>query len=176
MQKFNTPQTIGELDKIITSQSDAKKSTGIMGYIFWGLAIPPISTIWSIYAANKKGLLHLLIPTMTIVYTILFALFSVSIIYSPKSFSDVSAVKFATKVQIPSVPSWIVVSTILLTIFGILGGWYLRGLAKQQGYLSKTMMAILLIILGLQFFIEFRELAFISSAINQSVGDIYQGL
>ncbi|OGD85329.1 hypothetical protein A2164_04500 [Candidatus Curtissbacteria bacterium RBG_13_35_7] len=128
------------------------------------------------YSANKKSVLHILVPTMTIVYTILFALFNLSIIYSPKSFNDVSAVKFASKVQIPSVPSWIVVSTIILTILGVFGGWYLRSLAKRQGSLSKILLSSLLVILLLQFFVEYRELMFIYTVISKSVGEIYPGL
>ncbi|OGD88764.1 hypothetical protein A3A54_01995 [Candidatus Curtissbacteria bacterium RIFCSPLOWO2_01_FULL_39_62] len=175
MENAESPKLLSEIDKIIAQNSEVKK-TGVGGYVFWGLAIPPFTTIWTMYAASKKGVLHILVPTMTLVYTILFALFSFSVIYSPKSFADVSAVKFATQVQLPTVPSWIVASTIILTILGILGGWYFRGVAKKQGSLSKVLMVSLLGILLLQFFVEFRELVFINTVIRKSIGDIYPGL
>jgi len=175
MQDTNSLQTINDLDQIIANQQQ-KKAAGVTGYIVWGLSIPPISTILSMYFANKKGVLYLLLPTMTIVYTILFALFSFSVIYSPQAFSNVAISKFATKVQTVSVPSWIVISTIVLTLAGSVGGWYLRGVAKKQGSLSKTMMVFLAAVLVLQFFVEFRELVFINTLISKSIGDIYPGL
>ncbi len=175
MQNLPESQSVNDLDQIITREQE-NKQTGVAGYIIWGLTIPPISTIWSIYAANKKGVLHLLVPTMTIVYTIFFALLSYTVFAAPKAFTDVASARLQTGTQIPSIPTWLIFVSIILTIAGLAGGWYLRSKARRDGYLSKIMMGALLAILALQFFVEFRELKFISSAISQSVGDIYQGL
>ena len=54
MQDTNSLQTINDLDQIIANQQQ-KKAAGVTGYIVWGLSIPPISTILSMYFANKKG-------------------------------------------------------------------------------------------------------------------------
>lgn len=168
-------QPTGSLDPLAVPKPEIKK-IGISGYIFWGLTIPPFTTIWTMYLASKKGVLHLLVPTMTIVYTVLFAAFSASVIYAPKSFSDVAPVKFQTTVDIPAVESWIVASTVILTLAGILGGFYFRGVARKQGTLSKLIMISLLVILVLQFFVEYREFVFISTVISKSVGGIIPGL
>jgi len=113
---------------------------------------------------------------MALVYSIFFALFSFAVIYSPKSFNDVSSVKFAQKLNVPSVPFWIIVSSIILTILGIIGGWYFRRLAKKQGSLSKALMAALLLIIFLQLFVEFRELVFINTVIKEATGGLLLGL
>jgi len=58
---------------------------------------------------------------------------------------------------------------------GLVGGFYLRSKAKKQGSLSVSHMLLLVIILALQFFVEVRELAFISSLVNQSFSGLYIG-
>ncbi|OGM28453.1 hypothetical protein A2801_00855 [Candidatus Woesebacteria bacterium RIFCSPHIGHO2_01_FULL_41_10] len=174
LENINGTQSVSDLDKIISREQEIKK-TGVGGYIFWGLAIPPFSTIWSIYAAYKKGVLHLLMPTMTFVYTIFFGLFSLLIFSAPKAFTDVASAKLQTETKVVHVPTLLTTGVIVLTILGLVGGFYLRSKAKKQGSLSVSHMLLLVIILALQFFVEVRELAFISSLVNQSFSGLYIG-
>ena len=175
MENINGTQSVSDLDKIISREQEIKK-TGVGGYIFWGLAIPPFSTIWSIYAAYKKGVLHLLMPTMTFVYTIFFGLFSLLIFSAPKAFTDVASAKLQTETKVAQVPTLLTIGAIVLTILGFVAGFYLRSKAKKQGSLSVSLLLLPVIILALQFLVVVRELAFISSLVNQSFSGLYIGL
>lgn len=170
------PQTIEELDQLV-SERKQEKQTSVFGYVVLSLILPPFTTVWVMYRAWKKGLLYRFVPVMTIVYTILFALYSWLLLSSPGAVSDVLGKNLQKQPVVPSGQNTIfVIMAIVLTIAGVIGGFYFRNKARKEGSLSTVMILILIFILILQFWVGFSELSFVSRIVNQSVGNIYEGL
>ncbi len=166
--------TIEELDKVITTQ---KQAVSMTKYIMLSLVMPPFTTVAAFYFAWKKGAFYELAPILTIIYTVLFALYSFVFLSSPKAIVDVMGKNLASQPQVDMVQNTIlVVLSIVLTVVGIVGGFYLRKKANKQGGLSRGLIAFLIIILAWQFLVEIWQFSFITSIVSKSVGNSTLGL
>lgn len=170
------PNLMADLDRLITEEKKERQSS-IWGNLILSLILPPFSTLWVLYRAWKNKALHLLLPTMTILYSILFGFYSYLMLSSPKAFTAVFAGKIENSANLPKGQNFLItILAILLTVAGIIGGLYTRNKAKREDRLSTSMILLLVVILVLQFWISFRELTWVSSVINGSLGDLYEGL
>src|SRR3990167_4276199 len=168
--------SIDDLDKLISKEKQ-KQGHSIWGDLIISLILPPFSMIWVLYRAWKNNALHLLLPAMTILYSILFGLYSYLMLSSPKAFTAVFAGKIENSAILPKGQNFLItILAILLTLAGITSGLYTRNKTKREDRLSPSMILFLVVILVLQFWISFRELTWVSSVINGSLGNPYQGL
>ncbi len=143
-----------------TAQESPKTST--VGYLFWSLFIPPLTTFLVMYLAWKKGVLHLLMPNMAIIYSVLFGMWSMLMFSASGAFSDY------LNQQVLGVPAFDKVVAILLTFFGIGIGIYCRIKAKKEGVLSFAFVSLITVILILQIYAGFHQLSFISTVVNKA--------
>ena len=164
------PQSVADLDKLVAGQKQ-KKEASVFGYLILSLLVPPFTIIWVLYRAWQKGILHRLVPALTILYSILFGFFGLLLFSAPNSFSSV----FGKNVTggLDSILVWL---TIFLTLAGTIGGFYLRNKANKEGSLPTVWVFVMLFILILRFLVGWRELSSISKLINQSIGNVYEGL
>ena len=158
-------QAIAQLDaKII--QDSPKIST--VGYLVWSLVLPPFTTFAAMYFAWKKGVLYKLMPDMTIVYSVLFALWSLLMFSASGAFSSYLSQ------QVAGVPTLDKVEAILLVVGGIAGGIYFRMKSNKEGILSLVWISLMTVILILQIYAGFHQVSFISNLVN-SAQDSYIG-
>lgn len=162
------PKTIDDLNLVIEQRKE--KEVSVFGYIVLSLTLPPFTTVWFIYRTWKKGVLHRFLPTMTIVYTILFALYSWLLLSSPGAVSSVLGKNLLKQPAVPGGQNTIfVIMTVVLTIAGIVEGFYLRNKVTRAGSLPTVMIFALIFILILQFWVGLSEFSFVSSVINPSL-------
>lgn len=152
-------QAIAQLDAK-TAQESSKTST--VGYLFWSLAIPPITTFLAMYFAWKKGVLHLLMPNMAIIYSVLFGLWSLLMFSASGAFSDY------LHQQVAGAPGFDKIAAVLLTLGGIGIGIYCRIKAKKEGTVSAVWIGLMAVILILQIYAGFHQLSFISTVLNKA--------
>ena len=152
-------QTMAQLD-VKTAQVSPQNSTG--GYLFWSLLIPPITTFIAMYFAWKKGVLYKLMPNMTIVYSILFALWSLLMFSASGAFGDY------LNQQVAAVPTLDKIEAVILAVGGIAGGIYLRVKGKKEGSLSLVFLSAMTLILILQIYAGYHQLSFISVVVNKA--------
>lgn len=140
-----------------------------IGYLFWSLAIPPFTTFLAVYFAWKKGVLFKLMPNMTLVYTVLFFVWSLLMFSAPGAFSSYFSQ------QVPPVPTFDKVVAIVLTVFGIAGGFYFRMKGNKEGNLSLVWVGLMMVILVLQLYSGAHQLSFISAVVTEAQ-DVNLGL
>ncbi len=150
-------QAIAQLDAK-TEQESPKTST--VGYLFWSLSVPPFTTFLVMYFAWKKGVLYKLMPNMTIVYSILFALWSLLMFSASGAFADYF------NQQVAGAPAFDKFVAILLTIGGIGIGIYCRIKAKKEGALSLVWVILMTVIIILQIYAGWHQLSFIGAVVN----------
>jgi len=61
--------SIDGLDKLISKEKQ-KQGHSIWGNLIISLILPPFSTLWVLYQVWKNNTLHLLLPAMTILYSV----------------------------------------------------------------------------------------------------------
>lgn len=152
-------QAVAQLDAK-TAQESPKTST--VGYLFWSLAIPPITTLWVMYSAWKKGVLYKLMPDMIIVYSVLFALWSLLMFSAPGAFSSYLSQ------QVAGVPASDKIFAMILIVGGIFGGIYARIKGQKEGALSLVWVSLMTVILLLQLYAGMHQLSFISTVVNKA--------
>lgn len=152
-------QAIAQLDTKIAQESP-KNST--VGYMLWSLAIPPITTFWVMYSAWKKGVLYKLMPNMMIIYSILFAFWSLLMFSASGAFSSY------LNQQVASAPGLDKVMATILVIGGIGSGIYFRMKGNKEGTVSALWISLMTIILLLQLYAGMHQLSFISGVVNQA--------
>lgn len=152
-------KAMAQLDDKI-AQEFPKTST--IGYLFWSLLIPPITTFLAMYFAWKKGVLHLLMPTMAIIYSVLFALWSMLMFSAPRAFGDY------LNQQVSGVSGFDTILAFILTVGGIAAGVYFRLKGKKEGTLSLVWVGLMIVILILQVYAGWHQLSFISSVVNKA--------
>ena len=131
------------------------------GYLFWSLAIPPLSTFAAMYFAWKKGVLHKLMPNMAILYSVLFAFWSLLMFSAPKAFGDY----FGQRVV--GVALFDKLEATVLEAVGIGAGIYFRNRGKKEDRLSAAYERLFTLILVLQFFVGWHQLSLIGGVVNQ---------
>ena len=162
-------KTVKDFDNVLASQ---KQQISILKYVILGSFLPPITTILTFYFAWKKKALYRLLPVTTIVYSVLFGLYSYVLLSSPKALVAVLGPKLA---QAPVVDSGqnmvLVILSVILTILGTGGGFYLKIKAAKAGGLSRGKSTFLLAILVLQFIVGVWQFSFVTSAVSGAVGN-----
>ncbi len=152
-----------KLDQLIVESK--AKNAHVWGYVFWSLAIPPFSTAWAMYAAYKKGVLHELMPLMTIIYSILFILWSLLMFSAPGAVADY------VHQQAVGVGGFEKVAAILLAVLGIAGGIYFRLMASKDGKLPTWVVIFLSVILLLQLVVGYQELQAVAGIVNGQINN-----
>ncbi len=150
MKEENTPQTLGYLDKVIV-QTQQKVKVGVWGYIVLSLVFPPFTTVWAFYKANKKQVLHLVLPAMTIAFSVMIVFSAIS------SRSTVSVPAQLTKLGIGSQTGVSQTKLILfdnITLFlglvGLVAGVYWKLKAKKEGLLGGFAIWFMIAIIMMQ--------------------------
>lgn len=152
-------KAIAQLDAK-TAQESPKTST--VGYLFWSLLIPPFTTFLVMYFAWKKGVLHLLMPNMVIIYSVFFALWSMLMFSASGAFSDYF------HQQVAGAPALSKIMAILLTVSGIGSGIYFRIKGQKDGELSLVWVSLMAVILIFQVYAGIHQLSFISAVVNKA--------
>lgn len=162
------PQTI-ETDPLAQLAAQNKKKSSSWGYITGSLIFPPFTTVWVMYLAWKKGALQQLMPTMTIVYTVFFVLWSLLMVSAPGAFGDYLSQ------QVAGVPVFDKLVAFTLAGLGIGLGIYLKIKANRDNKFSWIWVGVLSAILILQLWAGYHQLGFIGSVVNRAQ-DINLGL
>lgn len=158
---MNEPTPVNQIDQTIPPVVQPPK-VSTLGYLLWSLAIPPFTIFIAMYFAWKKGILFKLVPNITIVYTVLFALWSLLMFWAPGAFSSYFSQ------QVPVVPSFYKIFATILIIGGIGGGIYLRMKAQKDGSLSLVWIGLMIVNLILQVVAGFHQLTFISGVVTKA--------
>jgi len=148
--QLQAPQAVEDLDKMI-SETQQKVKVGVWGYIVLSLVFPPFTTIWAFYKANKKQVLPLVLPAITIAFSALIILSAIS------SRATVGVPEQLTKLGIGtntgvSQSGLILVDnlTIFLGIIGLVGGFYWRQKVKRESVLGSFAVLFMIAIVILQ--------------------------
>src|SRR3989344_7678272 len=70
-------QSVEDLDKMV-AETQQKVKVSVWGYIVLSLVFPPFTTAWAFYKASKKQVLHLILPAITIAFSIVVILSALS--------------------------------------------------------------------------------------------------
>ncbi|KKR50805.1 MAG: hypothetical protein UT84_C0006G0007 [Candidatus Curtissbacteria bacterium GW2011_GWA1_40_16] len=145
-----TPQSAGELDKLV-AQTQQNIKVGVWGYVVLSLVFPPFTTIWAFYKAGKKQVLPLVLPAITIAFSIVIILSAFS------SRATVGVPEQLTKLGVSantgvSESGLILVDnlTIFLGIIGLVGGFYWRQKVKKENLLNSFAVWFMIAIIMLQ--------------------------
>lgn len=152
-------QAVAQLDATIAKESPKISS---VGYLLWSLAVPPFTTFLSMYFAWKKNALHRLMPDMTIVYTILFALWSLLMFSAPGAFASYF------HQQVVGIGLFDKIFALILVVGGLISGFYLRAKANKEGALSLTWIGLMIVLLVLQVYSGWHQLSFISGVVTKA--------
>jgi hypothetical protein len=144
------PQTIGDLNKLI-DQTQRKVKVSVWGYIVLSLIFPPFTTIWAFYKANKKQVLPLVLPAITIAFSVLIILSAVSSRATVNVPAQLTKLGVGEKTGV-SQSALILLDnlTIFLGIIGLLGGFYWRRKLKKEIALSSFTLWFMIVIIMLQ--------------------------
>ena len=144
------PQTVADLDKLI-DQTQQRVKVSVWGYVVLSLVFPPFTTIWAFYKANKKQVLHLVLPAMTIAFSVMIVFSAIS------SRSTVSVPVQLTKLGIGpqtgvSQTKLILFDniTLFLGLVGLVAGVYWKLKAKKEGVLGGFAIWFMIAIIMLQ--------------------------
>ncbi len=154
------PDPNKELDQLTAAQQTKKKS--IIGFLILALALPPFTTVWAMYLSWRRGMLHQLMPILTIVSAVIFALWSLLMFSASGAFSDY------LHQQVLGVPTLDKVIAILLTVVGIILGMYFKIKAGRDGKLGLIWVGLMSAILLLQIWAGAHQLSFISVVVNKA--------
>ncbi len=155
-----TPDPNKVLDQLTAAQQTKKKS--IIGFLILALALPPFTTVWAMYLSGKRGTLYQLMPILTIVSAVVFALWSLLMFSASGAFSDY------LHQQVLGVPTFDKVIAILLTAGGIISGIYFRIRANRDGKLGLIWVGLMSVILLLQIWAGAHQLSFISAVVGKA--------
>lgn len=178
--QLQPPQTVTDLDNMI-AQTQQKVKVSVWGYVVLSLVFPPFTTIWAFYKANKKMVLPLVLPAITIAFSALIILSALS------SRATVGIPEQLTKLGVGtntgvSQSALILVDnlTILLGIIGLLGGFYWRRKVKKEtvlgGFAIWFMIAIIMIQMAVVSYLFYFVYQSAYSTIAPIINSKYQGI
>lgn len=180
MTEENTPQTLNYLDKLV-DQTQQKVKVGVWGYVVLSLVFPPITTAWAFYKANKKQVLHLVLPAITIAFSVLIVL---------SALSSRSTVIIPTQLTKLGISSQTGVSqsklmlidniTLFLGLIGLAGGFFFRYKAQKENVLVNFAIWLLMAIVFLQMIAVTYLFYFVYQSVFNTIAPIiqnnYQGI
>lgn len=169
---INQPKTLEDLDKII-EKTQTKQRKSIIGYVVGGLILPPFSLIIALFLAWRRNVLHLFLPTINIVNSLL------SLVVIALSISSLNPVLILTSefregpVQLQTFQIKIMIGfAILLAILGFVSGIIFRNKAIKENQLNKSIVILLLFILAAQYFVDYFIILAVNKFIYQSIQNI----
>ena len=144
------PQKVSDLDKVV-AETQQRVKVSVWGYVVLSLVFPPFTTIWAFYKANKKQVLHLVLPAITIAFSVMIVFSAIS------SRSTVSVPAQLTKLGIGpqtgvSQTKLILFDniTLFLGLVGLVAGVYWKLKAKKEGVLGGFAIWFMIVIIMLQ--------------------------
>ncbi len=145
-----TAQQTQGLETLIENAETVNK-TSVWGYLIWGLALPPITTILALVLALRHGVFFVVLPSITIAFSLL-AIISPVLIYFLFGPIHIVTTQFTFSQNIYADPKLTLTSMLLtvLAIAGVVLGIYFRKRAKHALTLGLVPVAILLLILTLE--------------------------
>jgi len=160
-------QTTQNLDGLLQKAEGGVK-TSTWGYIIWGLALPPITTILALLFALKRGVFFVVLPTLTIAFSAL-AVLSPIFVYFLFGPIHIVTTQFTLRQNIYADVGLALTSMFLtiLAIAGIILGVYFRNKAKKALTLGTIPVVVLLVILVLEHWIFWINLNSAMSVVSK---------
>ncbi len=151
-------QATGNLDTLLENAKNVEK-TSVWGYLIWGLTMPPITTILALVIALRRGLFFLVLPSITIAFSLL-AIIPPVLIFFLFGPIHIVTTQFTFSQNIYSDPKLTLTSILLtfLAIAGVVFGFYFKKRTKQVLTLGPLAVAILILILTLEHVIVWMNL------------------
>lgn len=139
------PQTLEELTRLVEEKKQ-ERAISVWGYLMGSLILPPFSLIYVLTAANRKNVLYLVLPAITILYSIL-ALFNGLLTLSAAKYTALVPGAVGGGRQNNS----LLYLTLGLALIGAGLGFYFRNKCKREGVLETNGLLIMIAVLVLQF-------------------------
>lgn len=146
------------MDTLLESAENDNK-VSVWGYLIWGMALPPITTILALVLALRRGVFCAVLPAMTIAFSLL-AVISPVVVYFLFGPTHIVTTQFTLSQNIYADTSLALTSMFLtlLAIAGIVLGIYFRRRAKQTLTLRTMPMVVLIAILALEHLIVWMNI------------------
>src|SRR3989344_9402460 len=158
-QTLTSPTQASEnLDTLMGNNQNVNK-VSVWGYLIWGLALPPISTILALVLALRRGVFFTVLPAMTIAFSSL-AIISPVLVYFLFGPIRIVTTQFTVNQNIYADTSLALTSIFLtlLAIAGIVLGIYFRTKAKSTLALRAIPTVVLIVILALEHLIVWMNI------------------
>ena len=158
-QTLAAPAQASENLDTLTGNTQNVNKVSVWGYLIWGLALPPITTILALVLALRHGVFFAVLPAMTIAFSLL-AIISPVVVYFLFGPIHIVTTQFTVNQNIYADTSLALTSMFLtlLAIAGIVLGIYFRGRAKQTLALRTIPVAVLIVILALEHLIVWMNI------------------
>jgi len=144
------PQTVADLDKLVV-QTQQKVKVSVWGYVILSLVFPPFTTIWAFYKANKKKVLPLVLPAITITFSVTIILSAVSSRATVSVPAQLTKLGIGSNIGVSQSALMLVDNlTIFLGIMGLVGGFYWRRKVKKEEVLSSFALWFMIAIIMIQ--------------------------
>lgn len=139
-------------------------------HVIGSILFPPFTLVVALYLAWRQKILYLVLPSITIFWSILTG-FSVFLIYSALNPVLLISQAFPEKKTSLQNSQIIILAilTIILAIVGVITGFYFRNKARKEFRLATNIILFLITILVLQFLIEAVTIYRVNSWIYQQV-------
>lgn len=139
-----------DLDKMV-AETQQKVKVSVWGYIVLSLVFPPFTTIWAFYKANKKQVLHLVLPAITIAFSLAIIILAVSSRSTVNVPTQLTKLGIGTNIGVSqSALSLVDNLTIILGTIGFVGGFYWRQKVKKENLLNSFATWFMIAIIMLQ--------------------------
>lgn len=159
------PQTLEELTQLVEEKRQ-KQSTSVWGYLMGSLVLPPFSLIYVLTAAYRKNVLHLVLPAITILYSILALLNGLLTLSAAKYTALIPGVVGGGKQN-----NSFLYLTLGLAVIGAGLGFYFRNKCKRDGVLETNGLLIMIAVLVMQFVLMIVALFSAISGISAQFSD-----
>src|SRR3989338_6053029 len=155
------------LDNLLGNAQNVNK-VSVWGYLIWGLALPPITTILALVLALRRGVFFTVLPAITIAFSLL-AIISPVVVYFLFGPIHIVTTQFTLSQNIYADTGLALTSMFLtlLAIAGIVLGIYFRRRAKQTLALRTIPTVVLIVILALEHLILFMNISSAARVISK---------
>ncbi|OGE08195.1 hypothetical protein A3A60_03715 [Candidatus Curtissbacteria bacterium RIFCSPLOWO2_01_FULL_42_26] len=160
-------QASDNLDTLMGNAQNVNKVL-VWGYLIWGLALPPITTILALVLALRRGVFFTVLPAITIAFSLL-AIISPVVVYFLFGPIHIVTTQFTLSQNIYADTGLALTSMFLtlLAIAGIVLGIYFRRRAKQTLALRTIPTVVLIVILALEHLILFMNISSAARVISK---------
>ena len=160
-------QASDNLNTLMGNAQNVNK-VSVWGYLIWGLALPPITTILALVLALRRGVFFTVLPAITIAFSLL-AIISPVVVYFLFGPIHIVTTQFTVNQNIYADTSLALTSMFLtlLAIAGIVLGIYFRRRAKQTLALRTIPTVVLIVILALEHLIVWMNISSAARVISK---------